>query len=226
MEEEEVIKEYSSYSSVANVSDHLTKTYMRMGAGLFVTAFIAYVTYSSGVYLTLPYLLLAILEIVLVLVFSFALTKVSSPVATMMYYGYAVLNGLTFSTIFAAYEMGSIASSFFTAGALFAGLAIFGYSTKMDLSRFGNILLIGLIVGLIATIVNLFIGSSMITIIVSWAMLFLFCGLTAYDMQKFRVIMDEPNVDHNKLYSYFALALYLDFINIFLKLIRLFGKRK
>ncbi len=225
MEQEEVIREYG-YRSTSITNDHLTKTFTRMGAGLFVTAVISYFTFVSGVYLTLPYILLLIVELGIVLGFSAALRKASAATCTIMFYVYAIVNGLTFSTIFAAYEIGSIATSFVSAGALFIGLAIVGKTTKVDLSKFGTILTVGLIVGIVVSIINIFIGSTVVDLVINIAMLLIFCGLTAYDMQKFSEIASAPEVDHEKIYSYFALALYLDFINIFLKLLRLFGNRR
>ena len=225
MEQEEVIKEYG-YRSASITNDHLTRTFTRMGAGLFVTAVISYFTFVSGVYLSLPYILLLIVEFGIVLGFSVALRKASAATCTIMFYVYSILNGLTFSTIFAVYEIGSIATAFVSAGALFIGLAIVGKTTKVDLSKFGTILTVGLIVGIVVSIINIFVGSTVVDLVINIAMLLIFCGLTAYDMQKFSEIASIPEIDHEKMYSYFALALYLDFINIFLKLLRLFGSRR
>ena len=134
MEQEEVIKEYG-YRETSITNDHLTRTFTRMGAGLFVTAVISYFTFVSGVYLSLPYILLLIVEFGIVLGFSVALRKASAATCTIMFYVYSILNGLTFSTIFAVYEIGSIATAFVSAGALFIGLAIVGKTTKVDLSK-------------------------------------------------------------------------------------------
>ena len=200
--------------------------FTRMGAGLFVTALISYFTFVSGVYLSLPYILLLIVELGIVLGFSAAFRKASAATCTIMFYVYAVVNGLTMSTIVAAYEIGSIATAFVSAGALFTGLAIVGRTTKVDLSKFGTIFMVGLIVGIVVSIINIFIGSTVVDLVLNVVMLLICCGLTAYDMQKFSEIASIPEIDHEKMYSYFALALYLDFINIFLKLLRLFGNRR
>ena len=202
----------------------ITKTFTRMFLGLALTAFTSYLTYSSGLFLTIPYGLLAIIEIAVVLIFSLAFRKLSSTAVTILYFAYAILNGITMSTIFAVFDMTSISSAFLISALLFGGLALYGYTTDKDMTKFANIFMVGLIIGLIASVINLFIGSTMIDIILDWVILLIFCGLTAYDMQKMRLISGEV-ADKEKLYVYFAMQLYLDFINLFLRILSITSRR-
>ena len=143
-----------------------------------------------------------------------------------MFFGYAFLNGFTLSVIFAAYELTSIGYAFIATSALFGILSFIGYTTDKDLSNWSTMLTTTLIVGLVLTVINLFIGSTMLDIVLDWAMLFLFFGLTVYDTNKIRAMHDAGFCDEEKLYVYGAMELYLDFINIFLRILSLFGRRK
>ena len=208
----------------------LTNTFFRMFLGLLASAVTAVYAYYSGMWETMvingTFYGLAIAEVVVVILFSLFFTKASPTVVTIMYFGYAFLNGFTLSVIFAAYELTSIGYAFAATSAMFGILSYIGYKTDKDLSNWSTVLSVTLIVGLILTIVNLFVGSTMLDIILDWAMLFLFFGLTVYDMNKIREMHDAGFCDDEKLYVYGAMELYLDFINIFLRILALFGKRK
>lgn len=208
----------------------LTNTFFRMFLGLLASAASALYAYYSGIYVNMvvnnTFFGLAIAEIVLVILFSLFFTKASPTVVTIMYFGYAFLNGFTLSVIFAAYELTSIGYAFAATAAMFGILAYIGYKTDKDLSNLGTIFTVALIVGLVVTLINLFIGSTMLDIILDWVMLFLFFGLIVYDMNKIKAMQESGFCDDEKLYIYGAMELYLDFINIFLRILSIFGKNK
>ena len=172
---------------------------------------------------------LLILELALVWGLSAAINKIPALVATLVFLAYAALNGLTFSIIFLVYSMGSIAYTFFITAAMFGATSVFGYVTKMDLSRLGGILMMALIGLIIASVVNIFVASSALEWIVSFAGVVIFVGLTAYDTQKIKkmsVGIDSSSEEGGKASIMGALALYLDFINLFLFLLRILGRRR
>ena len=136
------------------------------------------------------------------------------------------MNGFTLSVIFAAYELTSIGYAFAATAAMFGILAFIGYKTDKDLSNWGTTLSVALIVGLVLTVINLFLRHTMFDIVLDWAMLLLFSVLTIYDMNKIRAMHDAGFCDDEKLYVYGAMELYLDFINIFLRILKFFGKSK
>ena len=170
-------------------------------------------------------------EIGLVLWLSAGINKMSSLTAGLMFAVYAILNGVTMSFIFLAYTMESIASTFFTTAGTFAVMSVIGYTTKKDLSAIGKILTMLLIGLVIATIVNHFIASSGFALILNYIGVIVFVGLTAYDTQKIKVLVQEASMhgneeQTNKLALLGSLTLYLDFINLFLYLLRFLGNRK
>ncbi len=215
----EVIQEESNSNTV------MIKSFKRMFLGLLITAITAYLTYSTGTFLLIPYPLLAIIEVAVVLVFSLAFRKLSPVTVSVLYYAYAVLNGVTFSTIFAVYDMTSISNAFLISAFLFGGLALYGHTTNKDMTKIGHIFMVGLIVGIFASLVNLFVGNTMLDIAIDWLILIVFCGLTAYDIQKIKVAGFVDPSKNEKIYVYFAMQLYLDFINIFIRILSLTAKR-
>lgn len=221
---------YSDAQSVITEStnDSIIKTFFRMFLGLFATAIISFLTYSTGAIYQLAafFPVLAIAEIVLVLIFSFAFRKLSPTAVTILFFAYAILNGLTLSTIFIAYDIGTIFYAFGSTTLLFGALALYGYVTKKDMSKFGTILLVGLLVGIVVSVINLFVGSSLVDIALNWVMLAIFCGLTIFDIQKIKRIGEYGEHEREKLYVYCAMDLYLDFINIFLRLLQIFARRR
>ena len=144
-------------------------------------------------------------------------------IAQLLLLGFSALMGLSFATIFVIYKMGSIFTAFMGASILFGVMSFYGYFTKKSLDSLGKFMFIGLISIILASIVNIFIGSSLFSMVISSLAIIIFLGLTAYDTQKIReMIMDnQPNVEIHG-----ALTLYLDFINIFLSLLQLFGAKK
>ncbi|MBQ9658595.1 MAG: Bax inhibitor-1/YccA family protein [Clostridia bacterium] len=211
---------------VKNQNHFIIKTFYRMFLGLLATAFAAFYTYKSGIYMQIPYGVLAIVELAVVLIFSFLFKKLSPTVVTILFFAYAFINGATFGVIFAIYDMSTISLAFFATSILFGGLAFYGYKTNKDITKFGTILLVALIVGLIVSIINLFIGSELIDIALDWAIILIFCGYTAYDMNKIKRLQMEVDSDEEKLYVYGAMELYLDFINLFLRILRILGRRR
>ena len=168
-------------------------------------------------------------ELLLVGALSKMVNRVSATTAMAMFIGYSVMNGGTISFIFFVYTMGSIASTFFITAATFAAMSAIGYFTKKDLTSLGNILTMALIGLIIASIVNIFLKSDMLYWIATYAGVLIFTGLTAYDTQKIKEmnIIGNAGTDEDKKEAIMgALTLYLDFINLFLFLLRIFGGRK
>lgn len=208
----------------------LSNTFFRMFLGLLASAITAIFAYFSGLYIPLilngGFTYLAIAEIIVVLVFSLLFKKLSSTAVTVLFFAYAFLNGFTLSVIFAAFELSSIAYAFLGTAALFGALSYFGYKTKIDVSNWGTVLTVALVMGLILTVVNLFLRNSTLDIALDWAILAIFFGLTIYDMHKIKEMGEMGFCESEKLYVYGAMELYLDFINIFLRILSIMGKRK
>ena len=220
MEEEVVYQKSGLTSSV------LGKTFFWMFMGLLATGIIAWYTYSSGYVLEMNFSLLLILELAVVLIFSLAFRKLPAVVVTMLYFAYAILNGFTFSVIFYAFELNSIVNLFLVTAGMFGALAYIGLKTDRDLTKMGNVLTMGLVAGLIMSLINLILKNSMIDIVLDWVILAIFLGITVYDVNKIKNMEEYEIMDPDKLYIYGAMEIYLDFINIFIRLLSLFGKRK
>ncbi|MEO8765445.1 MAG: Bax inhibitor-1/YccA family protein [Ginsengibacter sp.] len=167
-----------------------------------------------------------------VLLMSFGYRKFSAPVLMALFMAYAIINGISFSFILLAFTPGSVLGCFLSASAMFGVMAFMGYTTHQDLTKFGRILMMGLIGTIIAMVINFFLHSSQLDYIISIIGVMVFTGLTAYDVQKLKRIgegleySDVSAADTKKMSILGALNLYLDFINIFLFLLRLFGGRR
>lgn len=211
-------------------NDFIPKTFFWMFLGLLGTAIVAWYTYSSGLFLKIlvndSFGILLIAEVVVVLLFSFLFRKLSPTAVGILYFIYAAINGVTMSTIFVVFELNSIVLLFVASSILFGGLAFYGYKTSKDLSNWRTLLYGTLIVGLIVSLINLFMKNAMIDIILDWVILLVFFGITAYDMNKIKQLSLDENLDKSKLHIYGAMELYLDFINIFLRILSIFGKRR
>jgi FtsH-binding integral membrane protein len=162
--------------------------------------------------------------LVAIFAISFNMHKVSYSTAQFMLHGFAALMGLSFATIFVVYTSASIVTAFMGAAVLFSTMSLYGYFTKKDLTSIGQFMFIGLIAIIIASVINIFIGSTVVQMVVSALAIVIFMGLTAYDTQKIREIVSVGG-DTGKEEVMGALSLYLDFINIFLSLLQLFGNR-
>ncbi len=215
------------------VSRIMKRVYLKMFLAMIVTAVTSYVCMNvPAVFLTLMsnsglYFGLLIAEVVLVFVLAGALNKLSSPVASLIFYVYSILNGVVLSAILAAYTASSVFSTFVITAAVFGTMTVYGYVTKSDLSRVGTFLFMALIGLLICTIVNIFMKSSTMEWIISFAGVVIFIGLTAWDTQKIKQMAAMTDGSQaGKLATIGALSLYLDFVNLFLYLLRFFGNRE
>jgi len=160
-----------------------------------------------------------------ILVMAFASNNFSKSGLQLFLYVFAGLMGLSFATIFAIYTMGSIFTAFMGAGVLFGTMSVYGYFTKKDLTSMGQMMFVGLIAIIIASIINIFIGSTVMQMVISSIAIIVFLGLTAYDTQKIReMVSRDTETGREEVMG--ALSLYLDFINLFLHLLQLFGNRK
>ena len=213
----------------------MRKVYVWMTLALVLTGVTAYgVATSPGVLMALYsnrilFWGLVIAEFALVIGISAAINKLSLTMATLMFVLYSVINGALFSSIFMIYTMSSIASVFFITAGTFAVMAFVGYTTKKDLTSMGKILFMALIGIIIATVVNIFLKSTGLEMIVSYLGVLIFVGLTAYDSQKIKnMLLMAPDAGEaaQKVALLGALNLYLDFINLFIYLLRIFGRRE
>ena len=207
------------------------KTFFFMFLGLLASGIIAYYTYASGFYLNILFNgywgILLIVELVAVLLFSLLFRKLPAVVVSILYFVYAIINGVTLASIFAIYQMSSIIYLFAISAIAFAVLGFIGYKTKKDLSSWGIYITVFLIAGIIISLVNLFIiKSSVLDLVIDWLILALFCGVTIYDINKIKLLQTVPQINQEKIYIYCAMQLYLDFINIFLRILSIFGKRR
>ncbi len=211
-------------------TNFVAKTFLWMFLGLFATGLIAFYTYTSGLMLNLLYggafEVLCIVELVVVLLFSFLSRKLPPSIVAVLYFAYAIINGVSMSVIFGAFEITSIAVVFLGAAALFGVFALVGYKTNIDLTKIGTICIGALLLGIILSIVNIFLGNGMLDIILNWVLIAVFFGITAYDIQQIKRMHESGAIADDKLHIYGAMNIYLDFINIFLRLLALFGKRK
>lgn len=212
-----------------------SKVYGWMFIGLAVTGVASYFTATNQMLYNLIlgdpsiYIILIIFELVLVLVLSFLLKKMSPTLAFIMFLLFALVNGLTLSSIFLVYDIKSIAMAFFITSGMFGLFSIYGFVTKADLTKIGIIMFMGLIGIIIASVINIFILNNTLNLIISIVTVIVFTGLIAYDNQKLKQMSMATGIDDvniSKIAILGALTLYLDFINLFLALLRIFGKRK
>lgn len=204
----------------------LSKSFLWMAIGLLITFATGYFVYSNerilySIFSGGLHWIFIIAEFILVMYLSVRVFKMKESTAKIMFMLYAFVSGLTFSSIFVVYEIASIFYVFLIAAAVYALFGFIGYTTKLDLTKFGTYLIMALFGIIIASIVNMFLGNDALTLIITVIGLLIFLGITAYDVQK---ISKMPNLPNAGIYG--ALDLYLDFINIFLKLLSLFGKSR
>lgn len=238
--------EYQEYENiirqetrVKEQATFISKVYMWMSLALLVTGFTAYFTSASTGILklmftetgpTFLFYALIIGELLLVISLSAAIQKMTAGLATAVFLFYSFINGMTLSMIFFAYTMSSIATTFFITAGTFAIMSAYGYFTKTDLTKLGKVLFMALIGIILSIVVNLFLKNAMLDLIVSIVGVLVFVGLIAYDTQKIKAIGTEVgNSDQDnfiKASILGALSLYLDFINLFLFLLRFLGNRR
>lgn len=217
--------------SKADQVGFMTKVYGWMAAALLITGFVALFTAATPAIIgfifgnSLVFWGLFIAEIFLVGYLSARIESMSTNTAIAIFLGYAALNGLTMSAIFLIYTAGSIASTFFVTAGTFAIMSAYGYFTKTDLTKMGNLLFMALIGIVIASVVNFFLQSEALYWVTTYIGVIVFVGLTAYDTQKVKE-MSMIGEDDRKGAIIGALTLYLDFINLFLLLLRILGGRR
>lgn len=223
---------YDAQALDMHVSRVMKNVYVRMFLALLVTALTAWfvpsipgigeLVLSRGGYLTL-----AIVEVGLVIGISAGINKLSSVVATLLFFLFAIVNGATLSIIFMAFSPESIMKTFLITAGTFGAMSIYGYFTNKDLTRIGSFLFMALIGLIICTVVNFFMHSDGLGWIISFAGVVIFLGLTAWDTQKIKTMaMQMPDATDGRLATIGALSLYLDFINLFIYLLRFFGSSR
>lgn len=229
---------YSPNGSIIEQSGSKVQTYMNhvygwMSVGLLLTGLVAWYASTDINLLQLIYRgmwVLLIAQLGFVFVLSGMINKLSGSVATTLFMIYSILTGLTFSIYFLVYTGESIASTFFITTGMFAAISIYGYTTKRDLSGFGSFLFMGLIGIIIASLVNMFLQSEPLMWVITYIGVFVFAGLTAYDNQRLRAFGDQLSTDDASVFRRYvilgALTLYLDFINLFIMLLRILGNRR
>ena len=230
---------YGTYSNVLTkeqTNSLLRTVYNWMTAGLFLSGITAYFTSHSLTMIRILYgnpmtmWILLFAELGLVFAISGGINRLASSTAAGLFILFSIVNGLTLSSIFLIYEIGTIATTFFVTGLTFGATSFYGYVTKTDLSSFGKYLFMALIGIIIASIANMFLHSPGLDWIISYIGVLLFVGLTAYDTQKIKKMGEQAlsygEETFRKIAIVGALALYLDFINLFLFLLRIFGGRR
>jgi hypothetical protein len=218
-----------TYRSAEEVNNAMARVYGYMGLAVLTSMIVSYLVGNSTSLMTFFFTgimkwIVIFAPLAAILVASFAMEKFSKAGLQLFLHGFAALMGLSFATIFVIYTMGSIVSAFMGAAILFGVMSGYGYFTKRSLDSMGKFMFVGLIAIIIASIVNIFIGSTVMQMVISALAIIIFLGLTAYDTQQIREAVSQDNDGKAELIG--ALTLYLDFINIFLNLLQLFGGRK
>ncbi len=228
----EVLRSFSS----EEVNDFIRRVYGWMAGGLLVTAIVSFFVANTPALLKVifetPFLFIGLLiaELLLVIYLSGFVQRMSSGQAGIIFILYSAFNGVTLSVIFLVYTLASIASVFVIAAGMFAVISLYGFYTKKDLTTVGHIAFMGLIGIILASLVNMFFGSGGEPLIISYITVIIFVALTAYDTQKLKnintagILVGSENEKKASIIG--ALTLYLDFINIFIRLLRIFGRRK
>lgn len=228
---------YQGSQAQVRVNEFVRSVYNWMAIGLTITGFVAYYTAHNESLRqliftnSLVFFALIIAELILVYSISARIARMSPSMATLLFTVYSALNGLTLSFIFIRYSSSSITSTFFICAGTFSVCSIYGWITKRDLTSIGSFMAMGLIGILIASVVNMFIQSSAMTMIISYIGVLVFVGLTAYDTQKIKMMaVSQPSdigagvIRKGAILG--ALSLYLDFINLFLFLLQIFGSNR
>jgi FtsH-binding integral membrane protein len=218
----------TSYRTAGEINSAMIRVYQNMMLAILVSMltsfFVSTIPVLMAVLFGTPLKWLVMLApIGFILFFSFKMEDLSKETATILLYVFAALMGLSFSGIFIVYTGTSIFMAFMSAAILFACMSFYGYFTKRSLESFGQFLIVGLIAICIASIVNIFVGSSVMTMVISALAIIIFLGLTAYDTQRIREMISYDNIGNAEVAG--ALTLYLNFINIFLNLLHLFGNK-
>ena len=220
----------TDYRSAGEVNSAMGRVYGHMSMAVIVSMIVSYFVGSSPELLAFFFTglmkwIVIFSPLVAILAFAFAAQNFNKGQLQLFLYAFAALMGLSFATIFAVFTMGSIVSAFMSAGVLFAVMSGYGYFTKKDLSSMGQLMFVGLIAIVIASVINIFIGSTVMQMVISAIAIIVFLGLTAYDTQKIREMVSvDGNTGREEVMG--ALTLYMDFINLFINLLQLFGIKK
>jgi len=217
---------YEQYRSVGEINDAMIRVYNNMALAVVNSMLVSYVISSSPAIMAFLFTglmkwIVIFAPIAAVFAVGYFIDKVSKSGALMLLHAFAALMGMSFAMIFVVYTMGSIVTAFMGAAILFGTLSLYGYFTKRSLESMGQFLFVGLIAVIIASIVNIFIGSSIMQMVISAVSIIIFLGLTAYDTQQIRIAVSVDSNGNEEVMG--ALTLYLDFINIFINLLQLFG---
>ena len=221
MDTNDLVKAYASKAKTVQAT-LMRNVYSWMTLALVITGL-------TAMYVAKSYTLLSMIVQNQMLFCSARIHRIAFSTATLLFIAYSILNGVTLSFIFMVYTASSIATTFFVTAGTFGVMALYGYVTKRDLTRIGNICIMALIGLIIASLVNLFLHNSMMDLIISGIGVLIFTGLTAYDSQKIKQLLTgdiEVNDTTQKIALMGAMTLYLDFINLFLYLLRFLGDRK
>ena len=218
------------YRSASGINEAMGRVYGHMSLAVIISMIVSYFVGSSPelvqfFFTGLTKWVVIFAPLVCILVMSFASERFSKGGLQLFLYAFAGLMGLSFATIFVIYSMGSIFTAFMGGAVLFTTMSIYGYFTKKDLTSVGSFMFVGLIAIVIASIINIFIGSSVLQMVISALAIVIFMGLTAYDTQNIRQIVSHDS-DTGREEVLGALSLYLNFINLFLSLLQLFGDKK
>ncbi len=235
--------QYGSYTpyaagigTVEAVNALFRKVYQYMALGLILTSLTAWITASTPALLRMfyssitPLIIVAVAELGLVLYLSATIAKHSASTSLMLFGIYSVLNGITCSAVLLVYTQESVYTAFLSTAGMFGAMSVYGIYTKRDITSWGSFLHMGLWGLIIAMVINLFVGSSAAETVISVIGIIIFMGLTAYDTAKIKALAEGAEMSDDetagKIAVMGALELYLDFINLFLYLLRLFGKRR
>jgi len=218
------------YRSAEAVNSAMGRVYAHMSLAVLVSMLVSYFVGSSPELLQFFFTgamkwIVIFSPLVAILAFAFAVDNFSRSQLQLFLHGFAALMGLSFATIFAVFTMGSIVSAFMSAAVLFAVMSAYGYFTKQSLDSMGKFMIVGLIAIVIASVINIFIGSTVMQMVISALAIIIFLGLTAYDTQKIREAVSLDS-DTGREEVIGALTLYMDFINLFINLLQLFGIKK
>jgi len=221
--------EYAVYRNASEINSAMGRVYGHMSIAVIISMLVSYFVGSSPE--LLQFFFTGVLKwivifspLVAIFAISFAMEKADKQGAQLMLYGFSALMGLSFATIFAIFTMGSIVCAFMGAAILFGTMSFYGYFTKRSLESLGQFMFIGLIAIMIASIVNIFIGNTVMQTVISALAIIIFLGLTAYDTQRIR---EEVSYDNNGVAEVRgALSLYMNFISLFINLLNLFGDKK
>ena len=219
-----------SYRSAEEINSAMGRVYGHMGLAVIVSMFVSYFVGNSPE--LLQFFFTGVMKWIvifapLVAIFGVSMVLADNPskgVAQLCLHGFAALMGLSFATIFAVFNMGSIVSAFMGAAVLFVAMSGYGYFTKRSLDSLGKFMFIGLVAIVIVSIINIFIGSTVMQMVISALAIIIFLGLTAYDTQQIREELSTDSSPAAEVSG--ALTLYMDFINLFINLLQLFGERK